>query len=141
VGARRELLASAFAAGDWKAVAEHAAELARRDPSDARAPLAEGIAARHQGKAEEALAAYARAEELGSGKLAEVHLARGVTLAKLKRQCAAASRELRRYEQLAGPAGLDAAATTALERECADASKTLQPVSATERVEPPAEAR
>jgi TolA-binding protein len=118
-GARRELLAAALAARDWKGVAEHARELEEVAPQDARAPLARGIAERHLGHADEALAAYDRAEQLGGGQLAEVHLARSVVLARLKRECEAATAELRRYERLAGPAGLDPATASQLARDCA----------------------
>jgi tetratricopeptide (TPR) repeat protein len=124
-GARRALLDAAVAARDWEGAAGHARELARREPDDARAALALGIAERHLGRLDEALAAYARAEQLAGARLPEVHLARAVLLAEVKGRCVDAAAELRRYESLAGPGELDAAVATAVERACA-----AQPVPA-----------
>ena len=128
VPARRDLLRAALAARDWTGAAEHAKALEQQEPQDARAALARGIAERHAGHVDEALAAYDRAERLAGDALPAVHLARAVALARAKGQCDAALAELRRYERLAGPEELDAAAASTLERECA--SKAARTASA-----------
>jgi TolA-binding protein len=117
-GARRELLRAALAARQWEAAAEHARLLAAAEPKDAEVALALGIAERHAGRPDAALAAYARAEELAKGALPEVHLARSVLLARVKGDCEAARAEARRYEAAAGPAPDERGALRAV-RECA----------------------
>jgi tetratricopeptide (TPR) repeat protein len=115
--ARHALLAAALKKEAWGSVAEHAAALLKDVPGDAGLQLTHGIALRHLGKPEEALAAYARAEKLGGGRLPEVHLARGVLLARVKSECEPALAELAAYRREV-PVVPDAAAVTKVQRDC-----------------------
>jgi tetratricopeptide (TPR) repeat protein len=133
--ARHALLEAAVKQQAWGGVAEHAAALLKADPSDARLHLLHGLALRHLGKADEALAAYDRAGRAGAERLPEVHLARGVLLAKVKGECTPALEELKAYQR-AVPVAPEAAQVTKLVRECeqqleenrraAEAAKQLQ---------------
>jgi tetratricopeptide (TPR) repeat protein len=115
--ARHALLAAAVKKKAWGGVAEHAGALLKDAPGDAALQLTHGIALRHLGKADEALAAYARAEKLSGGRLPEVHLARGVLLARVKSECEPALVELSAYRR-AVPVVPDAAAVTKVQRDC-----------------------
>ncbi|BDG08685.1 tol-pal system YbgF family protein [Anaeromyxobacter paludicola] len=100
----RELVRLSLAREAWGEVGRGAEALAADDPRDAPARLALGVARRHQGKPEEALAAYAEAGRLAGDALPEVHLARAVLLAQDRHACEPARAELERYAALAGPA-------------------------------------
>lgn len=117
--ARHALLAAAIEKRAWGGVAEQAAAIAALEPGSAGVHLAHGVALRHLGKAEEALAALDRAERLGGGRLPEVHLARGVVHARLKSDCEPALAELAAYLRQAGPMPPEGQAVTRLQRECA----------------------
>lgn len=97
--ARYALLEAATRTGAWGGVAEQAAAILKIEPDDARLHLAHGVALRHLGKPDEALAALARAEKLGGERLPEVHLARGVLYARVKSECEPALAELRAYQR------------------------------------------
>jgi tetratricopeptide (TPR) repeat protein len=112
---RHALLEAAVRKHAWGAVAEHASALLRAEPSSAPLHLAHGLALRHLGKADEALAAYERAEKAGGGS--EVRLARGVLLARVKGECQPALEELRAYQR-AVPVPRDGALVAKLVREC-----------------------
>lgn len=116
--ARRALLQAAVAGKRWAGVAEHAPAVLKEEPRNGAVHLALGIAQRHLGKPDEALASYARAEESGGGKLAEVHLARGVLLMREKEQCEPALEEFRTYGRLAGPVATTSSNVLPLQREC-----------------------
>jgi hypothetical protein len=116
--ARRALLHVEFANRNWPGVEVHATELVQRHPQDAVPRLALGVAQRHAGRADDALEDYALAEKLAGGKLAEVHFARAILLARVKADCDAATSELRRYELLAGPDALGDSVAV-LQRDCA----------------------
>jgi Flp pilus assembly protein TadD len=116
--ARSALLRSALKRGKWAAVAEHAEALAKEQPTDPAVQLALGVALRHDGKADEALAAYGRAEQLSGGKLAEVHLARGLLYMREKNECEPALEEFRKYTQIAGPVAATESPVLKLQREC-----------------------
>ena len=116
--ARYALLADELGKQHWQGVAEQAGAILRTNPSDARVHLVLGIADRYLGKPDEALAAYGDAERLGSGRLPEVHLARGVALMKTKEQCEPALAELKRYLLAVGPAAASDGPAPRLEREC-----------------------
>jgi tetratricopeptide (TPR) repeat protein len=116
--ARSALLRSALRRGKWSAVAEQADALAKDQPNDPAVQLALGVALRHDGKADEALAAYGRAEQLSGGKLAEVYLARGLLYMREKNQCEPALEEFRKYTQDAGPVAATESPVLKLEREC-----------------------
>jgi Flp pilus assembly protein TadD len=116
--ARHALLAHDLSRQLWDDVAEQARAILRSDPTDARVQLVLGIAYRHLGKPDQALAAYDQAERLGGGRLPEVHLARGVALMKSKEQCEPAIGELRRYVAAAGPAVASEGPAMRLMREC-----------------------
>ncbi len=118
--ARYALLGHALSQGRWPVVADQAEAILRAVPDDARVALALGVAQRHQGELEEALASYALAEKLGGAKLPEVHLARGVLLMKSKGACEPALSELERYLQLAGPAAAADGPASRLLRECTE---------------------
>ena len=75
----------------------------RSGAQDAAVHLALGIAQRHLGKPDEALASYARAEKLAEGRFPEVHLARGVLLMRVKNECEPALASFRAYARAAGP--------------------------------------
>jgi tetratricopeptide (TPR) repeat protein len=140
--ARFALLGSALGKQQWEAVVEHADAILRVRPSDGRVRLALGIAYRHLGKPEKALAAYDEAERTDP-RLPEVHLARGVLLMKVKEQCEPAAGELRRYLSEAGPAAAGEGPAPRLLRECeamvvasrqaADAARELEAEAARER--------
>lgn len=115
--ARYALLEAAVKGQAWGGVAEHAQAILEAEPSNAALQLTHGIALRHLGKTEEALAAYDRAEGLGGGKLPEVHLARGVLLARVKHECEPALAELAAYRR-AVPLVPDAAQVTKVQQDC-----------------------
>jgi tetratricopeptide (TPR) repeat protein len=115
---RYALLEHALAKGLWESVAEQAHAILRSDPTDARVQLVLGVAYRHLGKPDQALAAYDQAEKLGGARLPEVHLARGVLLMKTKEQCEPAIGEFRRYVAAAGPAVAADGPAMKLMREC-----------------------
>ena len=76
------------------------------------------MALRHAEKPDEALAAYARAEQLSGGRLAEVYLARGALLMQVKSECEPALEEFRKYAQAAGPMATTESPVLKLQREC-----------------------
>jgi tetratricopeptide (TPR) repeat protein len=115
---RYALLEHALSKQLWESAAEQARAILRGDPNDARVQLALGVAYRYLGKPDQAFAAYDQAEKLGAGRLAEVHLARGVALMKTKEQCEPALAELRRYVNTAGPGVASEGPTMRLMREC-----------------------
>jgi tetratricopeptide (TPR) repeat protein len=115
--ARYALLQAALRKQAWGGVAEHAGALLKSDPSNAALHLVHGLALRHLGKADEALAAYQRAEKAGGDRLPEVRLARGVLLARVKGECQPALEELRAYQR-AVPVVPDAAQVTKVVRDC-----------------------
>lgn len=117
--ARYGLLRQALAAQAWETVAAEARKIIELGPGDARVHLALGVALRYLGKADEAAAAFDRAESLGGDKLAEVHLDRGLLLMKLSGRCEPAIAEFRRYQAGIGPAAAVNSPAPALERECA----------------------
>ena len=116
--ARSALLRAAVKRGRWAAAAEHSQALLNDQPGDAAVHLALGIALRHTDKPDEALAAYARAEELSGDKLAGVHLARGVLYMQVKNECEPALEEFRKYTQVAGPVAATESPVLKLQREC-----------------------
>ncbi len=116
--ARSALLRAAVKRGRWTAAAEQAQALAKDQPNDPAVQLTLGIALRHAEKPDEALAAYARAEELSGDKLPEVHLARGVLYMQVKNQCEPALDEFRKYTQVAGPMAATESPVLKLQREC-----------------------
>jgi Flp pilus assembly protein TadD len=116
--ARVELLRLELGKQHWAGVAEQARALLKADPTDARAQLALGVALRYLGEADQAAAAYDSAERLAGDRLPEVHLARGVLLARVREQCTPALAELRRYAVAAGPGAVADGGVGKLEREC-----------------------
>jgi tetratricopeptide (TPR) repeat protein len=117
--ARYALLDLALRKQAWGPVAEHAAAILKAEPRNAPVHLAHGLALRHAGKPDEALAAYARAEEASGGTLAEVHLARGVLHARVRSECEPALAELKAYQGRAGPVLPEGAREVVkLQREC-----------------------
>jgi tetratricopeptide (TPR) repeat protein len=116
--ARYALLEAAAKKEAWGAVAEHAQAILRSEPGNAAVHLSLGIAQRHLGKPDEALASYARAENLAGGALPEVHLARGVLLMRAKNECQPAIESFRLYSRAAGPVAAAESAAPRLEREC-----------------------
>jgi tetratricopeptide (TPR) repeat protein len=116
--ARYALLQAAVKGERWGAVAEQAAAILRDRPGEATVHLALGVAQRHLDKPDEALAAYAKAEQLGGGKLPEVHLARGVLFMQVKNECEPAVAEFRLYAQEAGPMAATESPVLKLQREC-----------------------
>jgi tetratricopeptide (TPR) repeat protein len=116
--ARYALLEGALRKKAWQAVAEHADAIVKAEPDNAPVHLALGLALRYTGKPDEALAAYDRAEKASGDRLAEVHLARGVLLARVKSECTPALAELREYQGRAGPVAQDGAQVVKLQREC-----------------------
>ena len=116
--ARSALLRAAVKRGRWAAAAEQAQGLLQDQPGDPAVQLALGIALRHTDKPDEALAAYARAEQLSGDKLAEVHLARGVLYMQVKNECEPALEEFRKYTQAAGPMAATESPVLKLQREC-----------------------
>ncbi|HET7825420.1 MAG TPA: adventurous gliding motility TPR repeat lipoprotein GltE, partial [Anaeromyxobacter sp.] len=71
LAARYALLQAALKKQTWGAVAEQAAAIVKVDPGNAALHLVHGIALKHLGKADDALAAYQRAEKAGGEKLPE----------------------------------------------------------------------
>jgi tetratricopeptide (TPR) repeat protein len=116
--ARYALLASSLGKQHWEGVAEQAQVILRLVPSDARVHLVLGIAYRHLGQPDKALAAFDDAQRAGSDTLPEVHLARAVTFMKAKDRCEPALAELRLYMAAAGPAVAMESAAPRLQREC-----------------------
>jgi tetratricopeptide (TPR) repeat protein len=116
--ARSALLRAAVRRGKWGAAAEHAEAFLKERPNDPVVQLALGVALRHAEKPDDALAAYARAEELSGGKLAEVYLARGALLMQVKQECEPALEEFRKYAQAAGPVAATESPVLKLQREC-----------------------
>jgi tetratricopeptide (TPR) repeat protein len=102
----------------WPVVAEHAQAMVRADPKNAPAWLALGVAKRHLDKPDEALAAYAKAQEASGDALPEVHLARGVLFMRVKNQCEPALEELRAYGRMVGPVASADSPALKLQREC-----------------------
>lgn len=116
--ARYALLQAAVKGQRWGAVAEHAQAILREEPKNAGVHLALGVAQRHLDKPDDALASYAKAEELAGDKLPETHLARGVLFMRSKNQCEPALEELRAYSRLAGPMAAADSPALKLQREC-----------------------
>lgn len=116
--ARYALLGAAAAAQSWSAVVEQADAILKERPEDARVQLALGVALRHLDRADEALAAYARAEQLAAGKLPEVRLARGVLFLRAKGECEPALAEFRAFSDAAGPIAATESPVLKLEGEC-----------------------
>jgi predicted RNA polymerase sigma factor len=104
--------------GRWTAAAEHADAYLKERAGDPVVQLALGVALRHADKPDDALAAYARAEELSGGRLAEVYLARGALLMQVKSECEPALEEFRKYAQAAGPVAATESPVLKLQREC-----------------------
>lgn len=116
--ARYALLSNALAKQHWEGVVEQAQAILRTAPGDARVRVVLGIAYRHLGRPDEALAAYDEAERAGGDKVPEVHLDRAVLLIESKKQCEPALAELRRYMAAAGPAVASDGPAPRLQREC-----------------------
>ena len=116
--ARYALLESSAKKQAWGAVAEHAQAILRVEPGNAAVHLLLGLAQRHTGKPDEALASYAQAEKLAGGTLPEVHLARGVLYMRVKNECEPAIQSFRAYAQAAGPVASADSPAPRLEREC-----------------------
>ncbi|HET8541817.1 MAG TPA: adventurous gliding motility TPR repeat lipoprotein GltE [Anaeromyxobacter sp.] len=115
--ARYALLEAATRKGAWGAVADQAAAILKARPDDARLHLVQAVALRHLGKADEALAALARAEKLAGDRLPEVRLARGVLYARVKSECEPALAELKAYQR-AVPVTQNAAQISKLMADC-----------------------
>jgi len=134
--ARHALLEAAIRNQAWGAVAEHASAILRVEPKNGPVHLALGVARRHIGKPDEALASYAEAEKLAGDTLPEVHLARGVLYMRVKNDCKPAVEAFRAYARAAGPVAAADSPALRLERECvqileenrraADAAKQMQ---------------
>jgi tetratricopeptide (TPR) repeat protein len=116
--ARYALLEGALKKQAWGTVAEHAAAILKVEPQNASVQLAHGLALRYTGKADEALAAYERAEKASNDRLPETHLARGVLLARVKSECEPALQELKLYTARSGPLLPEGSQVTKLQREC-----------------------
>jgi tetratricopeptide (TPR) repeat protein len=115
--ARSALFEAAVRKETWGAVVEHGQALLR-DAPDARVHLAVGIAQRHLGRPDEALASYGQAEKLSGGALPEVFLARGVLQMRVKNECEPALASFQAYTRAAGPVLPAGAQVTKLQREC-----------------------
>jgi Flp pilus assembly protein TadD len=115
--ARYALLEAAIRKGAWGGVAEQSSAILKVQPDDARLRLVHGVALRHLGKADEALAELARAEKLGGDRLPEVRLARGVLYARVKSECEPALAELKAYQR-AVPVTQNAAQISRLVTDC-----------------------
>jgi tetratricopeptide (TPR) repeat protein len=149
--ARYALLDGALKKQAWGPVAEQAAAILKAEPGNAALHLALGVAQRHLGKTDEALASYAQAQKLGGDKLPEVHLARGVLLARVKSDCEPALEELRAYQRAAGAALADGGQVVKLQRECEqmleenrkamEAAKQMQAEAAKQAAEQAAKAK
>jgi tetratricopeptide (TPR) repeat protein len=150
LAARWALLQSALRKQAWGAVAENATSLLKADPSSASLHLVHGLALRHLGKADEALAEYQRAEKAGGDRLPEVRLARGVLLARVKGECQPALEEIRAYQR-AVPVVPDAAQVSKVVRDCekmleesrraAEAAKQMQAEAQRQKAAPAKEGR
>jgi tetratricopeptide (TPR) repeat protein len=116
--ARYALLESATRGEAWGAVAEHAQAILRKESANAAVHLTLGIAQRHLGKPDEALASYAQAEKVAGGSLPEVHLARGVLYMRVKNECEPAVASFRAFGKAAGPMVAADSDAPKLEREC-----------------------
>lgn len=116
--ARYAILQAAVKKQAWTTVAEQAAAILRDEPRSAPVQLAHGIALRHLDKPDDALAAYARADEAAQGRLPEVHLARGVLLMRVKSECGPAITEFRAYADAVGPTAATDSPVLKLQREC-----------------------
>jgi len=116
--ARYALLDAALKKRAWGTVAEHAAAILKVEPQNAQVQLVHGLALRYTGKPDEALAAYDRAQRAGGDRIAEVHLARGVLLARVKSECVPALKELELYTARAGPVMPEGSQVMKLQREC-----------------------
>jgi tetratricopeptide (TPR) repeat protein len=146
--ARHALLEGALRRQAWGVVAEQAQALLGADPGNAALHLVHGLALRHLGKTDDALAAYGRADRAGGGRLPEVRLARGVLLARLKGECEPALEDLRAYQR-AVPVAPDAAQVTKVVRDCeqmleegrkaAEAAKQMQAEAQRQQPEKPAQ--
>ncbi len=117
VAARRALLEGALRKQAWGVVAEQAQALLEGDAGNAALHLVHGLALRHLGKTDEALAVYQKADRASEGKLPEVRLARGVLLARLKGECEPALEDLRAYQR-AVPVAPEAGQVTKVVRDC-----------------------
>jgi len=134
--ARYALLEQAVRKEAWPRVAEQAAAVLAEEPRNAAAVLLRGIALRHAEKPDEAMEAFAKAEKLSGGKLAEVYLARGVLFMREKTECEPALVEFDRYTRTVGPILPKGSPVPALQRECdemiaankaaADAARQMQ---------------
>jgi tetratricopeptide (TPR) repeat protein len=117
LAARQALLEAAVKNQSWGGVAEHAKAILAKTPENGPAHLALGIAQRHLGQADQALASYATAQRLAGDRLPEVHLARAVLYMRVKNSCEPAVEEFRAYQRAAGPAGGNPLVFR-LQREC-----------------------
>jgi tetratricopeptide (TPR) repeat protein len=116
--ARFALLDGALKKRAWGAVAEHAAAILKLEPENAPVALVHGLALRYTGKPDEALKAYDLAQRTSGDRLAEVHLARGVLLARVKSECEPALVELKTYTSRVGPMLPEGSQVVKLQREC-----------------------
>jgi tetratricopeptide (TPR) repeat protein len=116
--ARYALLDQAVRKEAWPQVSEHASAILAEEPKNAPVVLLRGIALRHSEKADEALAAYDKAEQLSGGTLAEVYLARGVLLMREKSECEPALVQFDRYTKTVGPILPKGSPVPTLQREC-----------------------
>jgi tetratricopeptide (TPR) repeat protein len=116
--ARASLLDASVRRERWSEVAEQAAALLKDDPASAPVQLVLGVAARHLGKPDEALRAYATAEQLSGGRLPEVHLARAVLLMRDRSDCPGALRAFDAYQKAIGPVLPQGSPVPRLMREC-----------------------
>jgi tetratricopeptide (TPR) repeat protein len=112
------LLDAALKKQAWGSVAEHSAAILKVEPRNGQVQLAHGLALRYTGKPEEALAAYARAEQASNDRIPETHLARGVLLARVKSECEPALQELKVYTSRAGPLLPEGSQVVKLQRDC-----------------------
>lgn len=145
--ARAGLLEVALREERWGEVQSLAVKVLADDPSNGPVQLVLGIALRHGGKPDEALAAYASAERLSAGKLPEVFLARGVLLMRDKGDCDGALRAFDRYERAAGPVLPQGSPAPKLIRECqeqveqgrsaAEAARQMKAEAAAKQAAPP----
>lgn len=148
--ARHALLQVALRKKTWGAVAEHAAAILKVEPGNAELQLVHGLALRHLGKPDEALAAYQRAEKAAGDRLPEVRLARGVLLARVKSDCQPALEDLKAYQR-AVPVQPEAAQVSKVVRECeqmleenrkaAEAAKQMQAEAQRQKAAPPKDSR
>jgi tetratricopeptide (TPR) repeat protein len=116
--ARYALLDQAVRKEAWPQVSEHASAILAEEPKNAPVVLLRGIALRHSEKADEALTAYDKAEQLSGGTLAEVYLARGVLLMREKSECEPALVQFDRYTKTVGPILPKGSPVPTLQREC-----------------------